>query len=101
MNPKNPAQDSTWELMRLLFKAHPWHGVAIGPDAPETVTAFIEIVPTDTVKYEIDKSSGQLKVDRPQTFSNVCPTLYGFVPQTCRWHDFFLARVLSGPPCAR
>lgn len=75
-------EDSTWELMRLLFKAHPWHGVAIGPDAPEVVTAFIEIVPTDTVKYEIDKASGHLKVDRPQAFSNVCPTLYGFVPQT-------------------
>lgn len=82
METKNPTQDSTWELMRLLFKAHPWHGVAIGPEAPETVTAFIEIVPTDTVKYEIDKPSGHLKVDRPQTFSNVCPTLYGFVPQT-------------------
>ncbi|HBL29834.1 MAG TPA: inorganic pyrophosphatase [Acidobacteria bacterium] len=68
--------------MRLLFKAHPWHGVSIGPEAPETVTVFIEIVPTDTVKYEIDKPSGQLKVDRPQAFSNVCPTLYGFVPQT-------------------
>lgn len=82
MDPKNPTQDSTWELMRLLFRAHPWHGVSIGPDAPGTVTAFIEIVPTDTVKYEIDKSSGHLKVDRPQAFSNVCPTLYGFVPQT-------------------
>jgi inorganic pyrophosphatase len=82
MSQKNPEQDPTWELMRLLFKAHPWHGVSIGPDAPGTVTAFIEIVPTDTVKYEIDKPSGHLKVDRPQTFSNVCPTLYGFVPQT-------------------
>ena len=85
MEPKIPAQDSvdsTWELMRLLFKAHPWHGVAIGSDAPGIVTVFIEIVPTDTVKYEIDKPSGHLKVDRPQTFSNVCPTLYGFVPQT-------------------
>jgi inorganic pyrophosphatase len=79
---ENPTKDSTWELMRLLFKAHPWHGVSIGADAPGTVTAFIEIVPTDTVKYEIDKPSGHLKVDRPQTFSNVCPTLYGFVPQT-------------------
>ena len=46
------------------------------------VTAYIEIVPTDTVKYEIDKPSGHLKVDRPQQFSNVCPTLYGFIPQT-------------------
>jgi inorganic pyrophosphatase len=71
-----------WDLVRLLFKPHPWHGVAIGPEAPDVVTAFIEIVPTDTVKYEIDKASGHLKVDRPQQFSNVCPTLYGFIPQT-------------------
>ena len=49
---------------------------------PEIVRAYIEIVPTDGVKYEIDKHSGYLKVDRPQRFSNFCPTLYGFVPQT-------------------
>jgi inorganic pyrophosphatase len=72
----------TWELLGHLFQAHPWHGVAVGPDAPEVVTAYVEIVPTDTVKYEIDKPSGHLKVDRPQQFSNVCPTLYGFIPQT-------------------
>jgi inorganic pyrophosphatase len=75
-------REHTWELLGLLFKAHPWHGVPIGPDAPNVVTAYIEIVPTDTVKYEIDKASGHLKVDRPQQFSNVCPTLYGFIPRT-------------------
>ena len=64
------------------FKAHPWHGITTGNNAPEIVTAFIEIVPTDTVKYEIDKESGHLKIDRPQKFSNVVPTLYGFIPQT-------------------
>jgi inorganic pyrophosphatase len=64
------------------FKAHPWHGVSLGPDAPGVLTAFIEIVPTDTVKYEIDKLTGYLKVDRPQQFSNICPSLYGFIPQT-------------------
>jgi inorganic pyrophosphatase len=64
------------------FQAHPWHGVGIGDGAPGIVTAYIEIVPTDTVKFELDKASGLLKVDRPQKFSNVCPTLYGFVPQT-------------------
>jgi inorganic pyrophosphatase len=64
------------------FKAHPWHGVSIGENAPNIVTAFIEIVPTDTVKYEIDKESGYLKIDRPQKFSNVVPMLYGFIPQT-------------------
>jgi inorganic pyrophosphatase len=64
------------------FRSHPWHGVPIGDDAPRVVTCFIEIVPTDTVKYEIDKRTGYLKVDRPQKYSNVCPTLYGFIPQT-------------------
>jgi len=68
--------------MKNQFKSHPWHGVKIGELAPEVVTAFIEIVPTDTVKYEIDKESGYLKIDRPQKFSNVVPTLYGFIPQT-------------------
>lgn len=64
------------------FKAHPWHGITIGDEAPNVVTAFIEILPTDTVKYEIDKVSGHLKIDRPQKFSNVVPNLYGFIPQT-------------------
>ena len=68
--------------MSLPHRAHPWHGVDIGPDAPRVLTAYIEIVPTDAVKYELDKDSGILKVDRPQQFSNVCPTLYGFVPRT-------------------
>ena len=67
--------------MRSL-QAHPWHGIPIGPDAPAIVNAFIEIVPTDTVKYEIEKASGHLKLDRPQQFSNVCPAPYGFVPRT-------------------
>ena len=64
------------------FKAHPWHGISPGERVPSVVTAFIEIVPTDTVKYEIDKESGYLKIDRPQKFSNVVPALYGFIPRT-------------------
>jgi len=68
--------------MNLKYKVHPWHGIFPGPKAPETVTAFIEIVPSDTVKYEIDKETGYLKIDRPQKFSNMIPTLYGFIPQT-------------------
>ncbi len=64
------------------FKAHPWHGIAIGNNFPNIVTAFIEVVPSDTVKYEIDKTSGYLMIDRPQKFSNVIPALYGFIPQT-------------------
>lgn len=65
-----------------IFRAHPWHGVAVGDDAPHTVTCYVEIVPTDTVKFEIDKETGILKVDRPQKYSNHVPALYGFIPQT-------------------
>ncbi|HEV7890752.1 MAG TPA: inorganic pyrophosphatase [Pyrinomonadaceae bacterium] len=69
-------------LLGLMFQAHPWHGIPPGVDAPGVVNAYIEIVPTDAVKYELDKASGHLRVDRPQRFSSFPPTLYGFVPQT-------------------
>lgn len=68
--------------MASRFKAHPWHGIEPGGKLPEEIRAFIEISPTDTVKYEIDKTSGYLKIDRPQKYSNVVPALYGFIPQT-------------------
>jgi inorganic pyrophosphatase len=68
--------------MRVAHRAHPWHGIPMGEDAPATVTTYIEIVPTDTVKYELDKASGILRMDRPQQYSNVCPSLYGFIPRT-------------------
>ncbi|MFO7880592.1 MAG: inorganic pyrophosphatase [Bacteroidota bacterium] len=74
--------DPIGRLMGLRYKSHPWHGVNIGEDAPEIVTAFIELVSTDTVKYEIDKESGYLMIDRPQKYSNVVPAIYGFIPQT-------------------
>jgi inorganic pyrophosphatase len=74
--------DPFQRLLGLMFKAHPWHGVSIGQEAPDVVMAYIEIVPTDTVKYEVDKRSGFLKVDRPQRFSNCCPVYYGLIPQT-------------------
>ncbi len=61
---------------------HPWHGVSPGADTPQKLLAYIEIVPTDSVKYEIDKDSGLLRVDRPQQFSSRCPSLYGFIPQS-------------------
>ncbi len=64
------------------FRPHPWHGLSPGPDAPAAVDAYIEITPFDGVKYEIDKHSGYLRVDRPQGSSALPPTLYGFVPQT-------------------
>lgn len=70
------------QLMGLRYKSHPWHGVSIGEEAPDKVTCFIEMVSTDTVKYEVDKDSGYLKIDRPQKYSTTVPALYGFLPQT-------------------
>ena len=70
------------KLMGLRYKSHPWHGVDIGNEAPELLISYIEMVPTDTVKYEVDKVSGYLRLDRPQKYSNVVPALYGFIPQT-------------------
>lgn len=64
------------------YKSHPWHGISLGMQVPEVVKTFIEIVPTDTVKYEVDKETGYLCIDRPQKYSNVIPALYGFLPQT-------------------
>lgn len=69
-------------LLSLMFQAHPWHGVSVGARSPEILNTYIEIVPRDVVKYELDKPSGHLRLDRPHKFSSVCPTLYGFVPQT-------------------
>jgi inorganic pyrophosphatase len=71
-----------WRVLGHLLKAHPWHGVEIGRRAPQVVTVYVEIVPTDTVKYELDKDTGLLKIDRPQKYSNICPSPYGFIPQT-------------------
>lgn len=78
-------------------KAHPWHGIAAGDNSPAEVTVFIEIVPSDTVKYEVDKETGYLKIDRPQQYSNVVPANYGFVPQTfCGKRIAAMARDKSG-----
>jgi inorganic pyrophosphatase len=82
MRTKIPQDGSALSELFKLFQAHPWHGVTPGDEAPETVNAYIEIVPTDAVKYELEKISGHLKVDRPQRFSSMCPSLYGFIPQS-------------------
>jgi inorganic pyrophosphatase len=64
------------------FRPHPWHGLEVGPDPPEVLNAYIEITPFDLMKYEVDKVSGYLRVDRPQRSSAQPPSLYGFVPRT-------------------
>lgn len=64
------------------FRPHPWHGVDPGAKMPDFIRAYIEITPFDLVKYEVDKETGYLKVDRPQRTSSQPPSLYGFVPRT-------------------
>ena len=64
------------------WRPHPWHGLTAGAEAPRVVNAYIEITPFDLIKYEVDKTSGYLRVDRPQRTSSQPPALYGFVPQT-------------------
>ena len=64
------------------YRPHPWHGLSAGADPPRRVQAFIEITPFDGVKYEIDKETGYLRVDRPQHTSSRPPALYGFIPRT-------------------
>ena len=69
--------------MRInLTRPHPWHGIATGLDVPRRVTAYIEITPLSTVKYEVDKETGYLAVDRPQRSASLPPCAYGFLPRT-------------------
>ncbi len=64
------------------WRPHPWHGLEAGPDAPRIVHAYIEVTPFDLVKYEVDKTTGYLRVDRPQRTSSLPPALYGFIPRS-------------------
>lgn len=64
------------------WRPHPWHGLDIGPNPPAVVHAYIEITPFDMMKYEIDKTTGYLRIDRPQRGSSHPPALYGFIPRT-------------------
>ena len=64
------------------WRPHPWHGLEPGPEPPELIDAYIEITPFDSVKYEVDKTTGYMRVDRPQRTTSRPPTLYGFIPRT-------------------
>lgn len=67
---------------KMLYRSHPWHGLCLGDQTPDIINCYIEMVPTDTVKYEIDKETGILKIDRPHRYSSLCPTPYGLIPRT-------------------
>jgi inorganic pyrophosphatase len=64
------------------WRPHPWHGLEVGPQPPRIVHAYIEITPFDLVKYEVDKFTGYLRLDRPQRTSSTPPSMYGFIPRT-------------------
>ncbi|HMF73160.1 MAG TPA: inorganic diphosphatase [Flavitalea sp.] len=66
----------------MMTVSHPWHGVPYGENAPEVVNAVIEIPQGSRCKYEIDKASGLLKLDRVIYSSFYYPCNYGFIPQT-------------------
>ena len=64
------------------WRPHPWHGLEVGADAPKVVSAFVEVTSFDAIKYEVDKLTGYMRVDRPQRSSSMPPSLYGFIPRT-------------------
>ena len=67
---------------------HPWHNVDLGPSAPQLVPVVIEVPKGSKTKYELDKKSGLLRVDRILFSSVHYPANYGFIPQTyCGDHD--------------
>ena len=66
----------------MITVLHPWHGIHYGELAPRIVTAVIEISQGSRTKYEIDKASGLLKMDRVIYSSFYYPVNYGFIPQT-------------------
>lgn len=62
--------------------SNPWHKVPTGPEAPQFVNAIIEIPKNTRAKYELDKESGLIKLDRVIYSSMIYPANYGFIPQT-------------------
>jgi inorganic pyrophosphatase len=65
-----------------MYVLHPWHGATFGEEAPKIVNALIEIPQGSKSKYEIDKKTGLLKLDRIIYSSFHYPVNYGFIPQT-------------------
>ncbi len=65
-----------------IHMSHPWHDIPIGDSAPEWVQAVVEIPSGSKVKYELDKLTGLLRVDRMLYSSVIYPANYGFIPQT-------------------
>lgn len=86
-------------MSRRSMAAHPWHDLEIGPGAPTTFNCVVEISKGSKVKYELDKASGLIKVDRVLYSSVVYPHNYGFIPRTiCEDSDPMDVLVLMQEP---
>ncbi|XP_042025026.1 soluble inorganic pyrophosphatase 1-like isoform X1 [Salvia splendens] len=88
-------------LSRRSVAAHSWHDLEIGPGAPEIINVVIEIPKGSKVKYELDKKTGLIKVDRILYSSVVYPHNYGFIPRTlCEDNDPMDVLVIMQEPVA-
>lgn len=86
-------------LSRRAVAAHPWHDLEIGPGAPQVVNCVVEITKGSKVKYELDKKTGLIKVDRVLYSSVVYPHNYGFIPRTlCEDNDPMDVLILMQEP---
>ncbi|KAL4565337.1 hypothetical protein LXL04_029427 [Taraxacum kok-saghyz] len=86
-------------LSKRSVAAHPWHDLDIGPEAPQVFNVVIEITKGSKVKYELDKKTGLIKVDRILYSSVVYPHNYGFVPRSlCEDNDPMDVLVLMQEP---
>jgi inorganic pyrophosphatase len=78
----DPQKPEARNVPGRIFRAHPWHGIDRGKRFPDSLNVYIEIVPSDGMKFELDKTTGILEIDRPQRSSNHCPARYGLIPRT-------------------
>ncbi|THU67729.1 hypothetical protein C4D60_Mb05t27780 [Musa balbisiana] len=86
-------------MSRRSVAAHPWHDLEIGPGAPGVFNVVVEITKGSKVKYELDKKTGLIKVDRILYSSVVYPHNYGFIPRTlCEDSDPLDVLVLMQEP---
>jgi inorganic pyrophosphatase len=94
-----PPKRTLSALISRSVAAHPWHDLELGPGAPQVFNCVIEISKGSKVKYELDKKSGLIKVDRVLYSSVVYPHNYGFVPRTlCEDNDPIDVLVLMQEP---
>ncbi|KAI8021494.1 Soluble inorganic pyrophosphatase 3 [Camellia lanceoleosa] len=103
MSESRPAPRLNERILSSLSKrsvaAHPWHDLEIGPEAPHIFNCVVEITKGSKVKYELDKKTGMIKVDRILYSSVVYPHNYGFIPRSlCEDNDPLDVLVLMQEP---